>query len=154
MQDPAGGAVGVAHLAPALEFLDDLERQAGAAVDPGGGVIGAGALAQVDPVGLEADEARHRQAAAAGKAGAAFSDRAPAAAVSAAANANSAISARGKPARYSLAHPVFPSLATPHTQDLSVENHRNIIKSPPQGSRAPAHAESKIPHFVIAMTFC
>ena len=40
-------------------------RQARAAEDPGGRVVGARALAQVDPVGFQADEARERQAAAA-----------------------------------------------------------------------------------------
>ena len=61
LQHPAARAVGIAHLTPAFELLDDLEREPGAPIDPSRGIVGAGAVAHVDPVGLEADEARHRQ---------------------------------------------------------------------------------------------
>src|SRR5436190_19197894 len=56
-QDPAGGALCVAHLPPALELLDHLHRQARTSEDPCRRVLGAGALAQIDPVGFQADEA-------------------------------------------------------------------------------------------------
>ena len=62
--DPAGGAFGVADLAPGAVFLDDLDRQAGTAELPLCRVLGAGAGAHVHFVGLQADESRHGQAAA------------------------------------------------------------------------------------------
>ena len=68
-QHPAGGAFRVAHLPPALEFLDHLDRQTRTPEDPGRWIVGAGSLAQVDPVGFQTDEARHRQAAGAGACG-------------------------------------------------------------------------------------
>ena len=60
---PALGAFPVADAAPVLEFGRDLDRQGGAAVDPGDVVVLGRTGAHIDLVGLEADEARHRQSA-------------------------------------------------------------------------------------------
>jgi hypothetical protein len=59
--DPADAAVLIANLPPVLELLHDLDGQADAAEHPQHFVIGAGALAHLDAVGLEADETRQRQ---------------------------------------------------------------------------------------------
>jgi hypothetical protein len=64
MIDPALGAFGIAHPAPVLEFGRDLDRQAGTGIDPGHVVVLGRAGADVHVVGLEADIARYRQAAA------------------------------------------------------------------------------------------
>ena len=59
--DPALRAFAVADAPPVLEFGGDLDRQAGAGVDPGDVVILGRAGAHIHLVGLQADEARQRQ---------------------------------------------------------------------------------------------
>src|SRR5580704_18039713 len=58
--DPALAAVGIADAAPVLELGGDFDRQADLRVDPGDVVVLVRAAAHIDPIGLEADEARHR----------------------------------------------------------------------------------------------
>ncbi len=55
--DPAGGALRIAHLRPGVVLAGDLHRQARAAKHPGDRELGARALVQLDPVGLQAGEA-------------------------------------------------------------------------------------------------
>ena len=61
VEHPARGALAVAHAPPGLILLDHLDRQPGLLEHPGDLVVGAGPLADVDLVGLQADEARQRQ---------------------------------------------------------------------------------------------
>ncbi len=62
MQHPAFGAVGVADTPPDVEFGRNFDRQTGALENPDRAVVLRWSFAQVDAVGLQADEARHRQA--------------------------------------------------------------------------------------------
>ncbi len=61
--DPAFGAFRITDAPPGFEFGGDLHRQAGAGEHPGDALVLARAGADIDLVGLEADESRHRQAA-------------------------------------------------------------------------------------------
>ena len=63
--DPAQVAVVELDLSPGVELGDDLDRQPLARQHPADRVVPAGAVAEVDPVGVQRDEARHRQARAA-----------------------------------------------------------------------------------------
>src|SRR5215207_8639806 len=63
MIDPALGALGIAHATPVLELGGDFDRQPRAGIDPGDIVILGRTGPDIHMVGLEADVARHRQAA-------------------------------------------------------------------------------------------
>src|ERR1041385_6173686 len=74
MIDPAFGAFPVANAAPVLELGGDLHRHAGTRIDPAHVLVAVRTAAHIDLVGLETDEARHRQAA--DRAGGEFTRRA------------------------------------------------------------------------------
>ena len=61
MQHPALDAFRIADLAPDLELGGDFDRKPGPLINPFGRVVLGWTLAQVDPVGFQAGEARQRQ---------------------------------------------------------------------------------------------
>src|SRR3984957_8700663 len=64
MIDPALRAVGIADAAPVLKLGGDLDRPAGAGIDPGGVVVLVGTAARTHPAGLDAGKERDRASAA------------------------------------------------------------------------------------------
>ncbi len=61
VQHPALRAFRIPDAPPGLVLGHDLDGQSRPLEHPGGAVVLGGALAQVDPIGLQADIARHRQ---------------------------------------------------------------------------------------------